>query len=107
VSHNNIVRLLDHFDSRDYLYMCFEYNNGCTLAELIQADFFLQNELIVREFAYKVAIGLEYLHDNGIVLRNMSPKQIYYTNATEGKGVPRLSKFNKAVILGPGEVTYG
>ena len=62
----------------------------------------------MREFIYKIAIGLEYLHDHGIVLRNLSPRSIQYTSdAMKGQGVPRIAKLNKAVILGPGEYTFG
>jgi serine/threonine protein kinase len=105
VSHFNIIHLLDYFESANFMYMCYEQSKGCTLDELIKNNYFKGNETSMREFIFKIAIGLDYLHEHGIVLRNLSPRSLHLT--TKGQGVPRIAKLNKAVILGPGEYTFG
>jgi serine/threonine protein kinase len=47
-------------------------------------------------------MAIEYLHDNGIILRNLESTGILMTETDDmvEKSIPRISRFNKAEIIG-------
>lgn len=88
VNHHNIVRLFDLFDHEDRLYFVLEYMSGGALYEVISSKNIQFNEekasLIVRD----ILQGLAYLHEKGIVHRDVKPENIL----TTGKTWPFTSK---------------
>lgn len=59
----------------------------------------------------KIGSALEYLHDNGVVVKNLESSGILMTENFEEfmleKSVPRLSRLNKAEITGYGSYVHG
>ena len=51
---------------------------------------------------------LEYLHDNGIILRNLDSTGILMTESENNKyeNIPRISRLNKAMVKGESEIDY-
>lgn len=88
VNHPNIVRLYDLFDKEDKLYVVLEYMPGGALYEVLSAkDIHFSEErasLIIRDVLH----GLVYLHEKGIVHRDVKPENIL----TTGKSWPFTSK---------------
>ena len=56
----------------------------------------------MQELAKKIGMALEYLHDGGIILKNLESGGILMTESEDmvEKAIPRISRFNKAEIMG-------
>lgn len=63
-----VAKLFWSFQSREYLYLVMEYLNGGDCAALIRTLGGLPEEW-VRCYIAEVVLGLEYMHDRGIVHR--------------------------------------
>lgn len=57
----------------------------------------------IREIAVRIAQSIEYLHQNGIILRDFSLQSIVIEKTHDNSPTPKLSKFDRSIILGPGE----
>lgn len=66
-----VVKMYFSFQSRDNLYLVMEYLSGGDCAALIKAMGSL-DEKWARQYVAEVTLGLEFLHDNGIVHRYRS-----------------------------------
>ena len=69
------------------------------------------DEKRVRELAIKIGQALEYLHELGIILRNFCAKGVLMTDVTKDRhlqtSIPRISRLDKAIIIGYEEHTAG
>jgi serine/threonine-protein kinase RIM15 len=63
-----VAKLYFSFQNKDYLYLVMEYLNGGDCAALIKTLGGLPEEW-ARNYIAEVVLGLEYLHDRGIVHR--------------------------------------
>ena len=97
-----MVRLEDHFECREYFYICLELHSKLTLFDYINKYTTQIEEIRAQELAKKIGMAIEYLHDNGIILRNLESTGILMTETEEmvEKSIPRISRFNKAEIIG-------
>lgn len=61
-----------------------------------------------RELASKIGQALEYLHDNGIIIRNLDDTGILMSDTEKDLtlNVPRISRLNKAKVMGHGETEF-
>ena len=91
LSHTNIEKLLDYFESVDSIHMCLEYHNGGKLKPYLITIDPEHKESSVRDIALKIAHGLQYLHDHGVILRNLETDSIYMTNLTSD-ALPRITR---------------
>mmetsp|Transcript_38053 Transcript_38053/g.58087 ORF Transcript_38053/g.58087 Transcript_38053/m.58087 type:complete len:92 (-) Transcript_38053:14-289(-) len=89
MAHPNVVRMIDYFENRDFIYICMEYHRGQDLREFtahvrqVQGTNF--DEFSIRDIMYKIGEAVEYVHDLGIIIRNLSLKSILMTeNQHEG-----------------------
>jgi serine/threonine-protein kinase RIM15 len=65
-----VAKLYFSFQNKDYLYLVMEYLNGGDCAALIKTLGGLPEEW-ARNYTAEVVLGLEYLHDRGIVHRQV------------------------------------
>jgi len=63
-----VVKLYFSFQSKDYLYLVMEYLNGGDCAALVKAIGGLPEDW-ARKYLAEVVLGLEYLHNRGVVHR--------------------------------------
>lgn len=98
LSHTNIERLLDYFESVDSIYMCLEYHNGGKLKPYLITIDPEHKESTIRDIILKIAQGLQYLHEHGVILRNLEIDSIQMTNLTSD-AVPRITRLEKTMIL--------
>jgi serine/threonine protein kinase len=92
LKHPNIVGVHQVFEDNDTAYMALDYIKGHDLLEIIdekRAD--LSPDLIVR-MAGKLIAAVGYIHDNGLLHCDISPDNIFVTQA----GEPILIDFGAA-----------
>ncbi|KAG0256514.1 hypothetical protein BG011_004462, partial [Mortierella polycephala] len=70
-----VVNLYFSFQSKEYLYLVMEYLNGGDCMALIKAISRLPEDW-ARNYLAEVVLGLEYLHDAGVVHRDLKPDNL-------------------------------
>lgn len=98
ISHPNIVRTYDIFDTKNRLYIVLEYMPGGTLGEILKKVGRF-NEHQARVILRDILSGVAYLHDMSIVHRDLKLKNIL----CETKEMPvrvKLADFGLANFVG-------
>ncbi|KAK3818535.1 MAG: hypothetical protein J3Q66DRAFT_281986 [Benniella sp.] len=70
-----VVNLYFSFQSKDFLYLVMEYLNGGDCMALIKAIVRLPEDW-ARNYLAEVVLGLEYLHNAGVVHRDLKPDNL-------------------------------
>ena len=96
--HPNIVRLLDHLENLDYIFIVMEYIEGGTLGQYIKKHNFNFTEHQAANIIYQIAQGVKYLHSYGIVHRDLKPDNIMITQPND-LGVLKIMDFGLSKIL--------
>jgi len=102
--HPNIVRLLDHLENNDYIYIVTEYIEGGTLGNYFKKKKFNFSERQATTIMSQIASGVKYLHQYGIVHRDLKPDNIMITQQNEF-GVIKIMDFGLSKIISPSEKT--
>ena len=91
IKHPNIIKLYEIKKKNDYLYLVMEYCNGGTLFKVLN-DYIKKNEMpftedIVKFLMKQILSGIEYLHKNKIVHRDLKLENILlkYNSDDEAK----------------------
>lgn len=113
----NIVRLLDHFENSEYIYIVMEYLAGGTLAAYLEntpVDALTEKDASI--ITYQITKALEYLHQFGIIHRDLKPENIMikdglpYSSLSSLKimdfGLSKILGNNERVTDGYGTLTY-
>ncbi|CDF34432.1 Serine/threonine-protein kinase [Chondrus crispus] len=82
VNHPNVVRLFDLFDAEDRLYFVLEYMAGGALYEVLSSKTIHFSEESASVIIKDILLGLAYLHEKGIVHRDVKPENILTTAKT-------------------------
>lgn len=102
--HPNIVKLVDLFENADYYYIVLEYMAGNDLFDYLQHRNFKLGESRAREVAMQIGKAVAYLHNYGIVHRDLKLENIMMSDNSE-KSIPKLVDFGLSKIIGPSEMT--
>src|SRR5438874_5940296 len=100
LSHPNIVTVIDRGEANGRQFIVFEYIDGSTLKEVVEA----RGPLPVREaveLAIGIARGLAFAHANGLVHRDVKPQNVLLN----GDGKPKVTDFGIARSLDVAGVT--
>lgn len=100
VNHKNIVRLYDLFDTADKLYLVLEYMPGGHLFQVLANKGLSYNEERASFILRDVIEGLAYLHERGIVHRDVKPENVLTTSAT-WPFTTKLADFGLSNFLAP------
>lgn len=96
--HPNIVRLLDHLENLDYIFIVMEYIEGGTLGQYLKKNNFNFTENQVSNIMYQIASGVKYLHSYGIVHRDLKPDNIMITQPNDS-GIIKIMDFGLSKII--------
>uniref|UniRef100_A0A7S4U6E1 Protein kinase domain-containing protein n=1 Tax=Guillardia theta TaxID=55529 RepID=A0A7S4U6E1_GUITH len=104
LSHPSIVTLLGSERTDTTLFILMEYAHGGSLADLAKASKGLE-ETVAREYTAQLLLGLEYLHNNGILHRDIKGANCLLFPAmdneiTSAKGVESLKMIAKLADFG-------
>ena len=100
--HPNIVRLLDHFENNDYIFIIMEYIEGGTLRQYLKKKKFNFSERQATNIMIQIANGIKYLHQYGIVHRDLKPDNIMITQQNDF-GIIKIMDFGLSKIVSPQE----
>lgn len=79
VSHPNIVKTFDVYETNKYIHIVMEYMEGGMLYDAIEDGIRFEEE-DVAQFMSELIDGILYLHRLGIVHRDMKPENVLCTN---------------------------
>ena len=100
--HPNLIRLLDVFESKDYLYLIQEYLQGGDLHAFLESKKFKITESFASRIIHSISAALYYLHSFGIVHRDLKPENILLVDKSD-KAEPKIVDFGLSKIIGPQE----
>lgn len=102
LEHKNIVSCFDVFDSRLRTRIVMEYMEGGTLGDLInryqQAKTLIPQEL-AKSMMHEILTGVEYLHANGTVHRDLKPDNCLLSSNEAPHGPVKIADFGLASML--------
>ena len=96
--HPNIVRLLDHLENIDYIFIVMEYIEGGTLGQYFKKKNFNFSERQASNIMSQIASGVKYLHQYGIVHRDLKPDNIMITQQNDF-GIVKIMDFGLSKIV--------
>lgn len=100
--HPNIIKLLDIFENSDNYFIVIEYMEGKDLFDYIQKRNFLLPETRVKHLVCQLITATRYIHDFGIVHRDLKLENIMMSDVTNN-AKPKLVDFGLARIISPNE----
>ncbi|KAG2444433.1 hypothetical protein HXX76_001186 [Chlamydomonas incerta] len=97
LNHKNIVKYIGSFKTRTHLYIILEFMENGSLASIIKPNKFgTFPESLVSVYIAQVLAGLQYLHEQGVVHRDIKGANILTTK----DGLVKLADFGVAAKLG-------
>jgi serine/threonine protein kinase len=96
--HPNVVRLLDHLENEDYIFIVMEYIEGGTLGQYFKKKNFNFSERQASSIMSQIASGVKYLHKYGIVHRDLKPDNIMITQQNDF-GIVKIMDFGLSKIV--------
>ena len=96
--HPNVVRLLDHLENEDYIFIVTEYIEGGTLGQYFKKKNFNFSERQASSIMSQIANGVKYLHKYGIVHRDLKPDNIMITQQNDF-GIVKIMDFGLSKIV--------
>lgn len=85
-THTYVIELEDFFETPDCFYIVYELHNVLTLKNYLKSvnDYITEEDL--RDFALKIAQTIDFLHETGIMIKNLSIDS-FLMSATTKEGV--------------------
>jgi hypothetical protein len=100
--HPNIVRLLDHLENNNHIFIVMEYIEGGTLRQYFKKRKFNFSERQATNIMSQIVSGIKYLHQYGIVHRDLKPDNIMITQQNDF-GIIKIMDFGLSKIVSPQE----
>lgn len=100
--HENVVRLLDHFENSEFIFIVMEYLAGGDLSEYFKKRNYNFSEQEAAVVINQICSGIEYLHKYGVVHRDLKPENIMMAKK-DSLGLIKIMDFGLSKIMGPQE----
>ncbi len=100
--HKNIVRLIDHFEDIDNIYIVLEYLSGGNLNYFLSQQQTLLTEERIKNLINQMASGIAYLHNFGIIHRDLKPENTMMSDSSQNASI-KIVDFGLSKILGINE----
>jgi serine/threonine protein kinase len=91
-AHDNVVNLLQSFETQNHIYLVLEFCSNGDLYEAIRFDKGPLETEHVRDFMMQLVNAVEYIHSKGIYHRDIKPENIFLTQS----GSMKLGDFGLA-----------
>jgi serine/threonine protein kinase len=105
LSHDNVVRYIDHFEDYNFIYVVMEYLQGGQLINYLNEQGGSISDQRKIDIMYQLGKGIEYLRMMGVLHRDIKPGNIgmstIYANA-----IPKVIDFGLSTYVGDEEVLY-
>ena len=98
----NIVRLLDHLENNQYIFIVMEYVEGGTLRQYLKKRKFNFSERQASNIMLQIVSAIKYLHQYGIAHRDLKPDNILITQQNDF-GIIKIMDFGLSKIVLPKE----
>ena len=99
IKHENIVQLVEVFDTGKTFYMVLEMCSGGELFDRIeQKDHYSEDE--ARSVVLQVNSALHHCHEKGVIHRDLKPENLLYSRPSPDENI-KLADFGLAYILSP------
>jgi serine/threonine protein kinase len=99
--HHAVIKLFEVFEDDSFVYMVFEYLQNGDLVKYFKKQPLL-NEPELKSFFFKIVKGIEYLHKNGIIHRDIKLDNILLDH----KFRPKVCDFGISSIIEPNKKIY-
>ena len=100
--HPNIVRLLDHLENEEYIFIVTEFIEGVTLKKYFKKRKIVFTEPEACSIMSQIANGVKYLHKYGIVHRDLKPENIMIIKQNNFD-IIKIMDFGLSKIVSPQE----
>eukprot|EP00026_Physarum_polycephalum_P000629 Phypoly_transcript_00630.p1 GENE.Phypoly_transcript_00630~~Phypoly_transcript_00630.p1 ORF type:complete len:1367 (+),score=377.41 Phypoly_transcript_00630:213-4313(+) len=99
LDHPNIVRIFDRYTTGKHMYLVLEYMESGSLGTMVR-KFGAFSETLVRGYVAQILAGLQYLHSQGIIHRDIKGGNALVTK----DGVVKLADFGEVSLPAYGTV---
>ena len=93
--HRHIIKYLDYYETKKFLYIVMEYCSGGNLQEFIVENGGSLKESVAQNFSAQISQALLYMRSKDIVHRDLKPENIVLTESTE-KALIKITDFGTA-----------
>jgi len=98
LTHANIIRMYDVFESDDFVYLITEYCENGNLACLIESEALLRSRERLLSVMQQLTLSLLHCHERGVAHRDVKPSNVLI----DRHGRPKLNDFGLSVQCEPG-----
>ncbi|UXI19406.1 DNA-directed RNA polymerase [Sarcoptes scabiei] len=84
-SHRNLLKIYEHFESNDCIFIILELCTNRTLGSLIKNNRIVISKTSIKRFILDIASGCDWLHSNLIVHRDIKPDNILLDDKFQAK----------------------
>ncbi|MDP2436556.1 MAG: protein kinase [archaeon] len=97
--HPSVIRLDEVFEDANFVYILLEPCPHKTLLEMLRARLHV-SEAEVRYWVFHVLDGIDYIHSQSVIHRDLKPGNIMIGLDAEGNVRPKIGDFGLATMLG-------
>jgi len=107
-NHPNVVRLKEYFEDPQNIFLVMEYLEGTNLLKYVVKKEHL-NEPLCKRVMRDIFSGVKYLHEIGIVHRDIKLDNIMMASQSRDEGtysetaIPKIIDFGLATVIMPSE----